>query len=409
MGIIRFILAITIVFVHSPWQGLNLFVGSTNALRLFFMISGFLISYVLIEKKSYSTTKAFYINRYLRLYPLYLIVAILSIVGQALGFKRSIHVLWYFCLIFILVKKKDYIKANIFFTLLFYIAIIIPGSYIFFKLFQSFPSASEFYKNLPLPAAILLITSNITLFGQDLVMFSSIKNNNLIFPKEFWDSDVLLWLGLFVPQAWSVGVELTFYIIAPFLLPRKKLIYLMLLLSLTLRIYLIKIGIGLQDPWNYRFFPTELTLFLLGALSHQVLLPFYKKIFHTKINFYSILFTLLLIAALPLYHSIPIEGVKKSIFFIIFVAALLPFSFIFNNICYIDNWIGNLSYPIYLSHFVALGMCNFILQELGIENNKYVSTIGMVIISIILSILLNKLVDDSFKGVRNKFRTPILG
>ena len=117
MGIIRFILAITIVFVHSPWQGLNLFVGSTNALRLFFMISGFLISYVLIEKKSYSTTKAFYINRYLRLYPLYLIVAILSIVGPALGFKRSIHVLWCFCLIFILVKKKDYIKANIFFTL----------------------------------------------------------------------------------------------------------------------------------------------------------------------------------------------------------------------------------------------------------------------------------------------------
>jgi hypothetical protein len=36
--------------------------------------------------------------------------------------------------------------------------------------------------------------------------------------------------------------------------------------SLALRGVLIATGIGLGDPWTYRFFPTELALFLLGSL-----------------------------------------------------------------------------------------------------------------------------------------------
>jgi hypothetical protein len=40
--------------------------------------------------------------------------------------------------------------------------------------------------------------------------------------------------------------------------------------------YLIHLGIGTKDPWTYRFFPTELALFLIGALAHQVLRPIYS-------------------------------------------------------------------------------------------------------------------------------------
>ena len=68
MGTLRTLLAIAVVLVHS--YGFVM-VGGRNAVQLFYMISGFLISYVLVERKVYKDTISFYINRYLRLYPIY--------------------------------------------------------------------------------------------------------------------------------------------------------------------------------------------------------------------------------------------------------------------------------------------------------------------------------------------------
>lgn len=74
MGILRTLFAISVVFAHSYGY---VFVGGRNAVQLFYMISGFLISYVIVEKKVYSRVINFYVNRYLRLYPIYIAVAFL--------------------------------------------------------------------------------------------------------------------------------------------------------------------------------------------------------------------------------------------------------------------------------------------------------------------------------------------
>jgi len=62
MGTLRTLFAIAVVFAHSLG---NLLVGGRYAVQLFYMISGFLISYVLFERKTYPNIKSFYINRYL--------------------------------------------------------------------------------------------------------------------------------------------------------------------------------------------------------------------------------------------------------------------------------------------------------------------------------------------------------
>jgi peptidoglycan/LPS O-acetylase OafA/YrhL len=49
MGMLRTIFAISVVFVHSYG---HVFVGGRNAVQLFYIISGFLISYVLVELKN---------------------------------------------------------------------------------------------------------------------------------------------------------------------------------------------------------------------------------------------------------------------------------------------------------------------------------------------------------------------
>ena len=47
----------------------------------------------------------------------------------------------------------------------------------------------------------------------------------------------------------------------------------LLVAALALRVVLLKMVVGWSDPWSYRFFPTELALFLLGSASWHWLLP----------------------------------------------------------------------------------------------------------------------------------------
>src|SRR5262249_20142393 len=132
------------------------------------------------------------------------------------------------------------------------------------------------YRNAPPGALALLAFSNLFIFGQDWVMFLGVHAHHLSFVTHFTDSDVFLFEGLTIHQTWTLGVELTFYLVAPFVLPRRKLLLALLAASLALRAVLLYTGLGFDDPWTYRFFPTELALFLSGSLSHQVLLPWYR-------------------------------------------------------------------------------------------------------------------------------------
>jgi peptidoglycan/LPS O-acetylase OafA/YrhL len=80
MGLIRVILAYSVVLNHSgPVHGYFL-IPSNAAVTLFFMISGFYMALVMTEKYTGpNRIRGFYSNRILRLYPTYFISIILMI------------------------------------------------------------------------------------------------------------------------------------------------------------------------------------------------------------------------------------------------------------------------------------------------------------------------------------------
>ena len=81
MGMLRFLLAICVMSYHAPSHtifGRGLLSGAT-AVEGFFIVSGFLITMVLQLRPAYSDLTKFYISRYLRLWPAYIVVAILSL------------------------------------------------------------------------------------------------------------------------------------------------------------------------------------------------------------------------------------------------------------------------------------------------------------------------------------------
>ena len=81
----------------------------------------------------------------------------------------------------------------------------------------------------------------------------------------------MLWTFLLDPPAWTLGVELTFYLIAPFILRGRALKYLLAIIVVS---FLIKAGLSVAklnyDPWTYRFFPAELGFFILGSVAYKI-------------------------------------------------------------------------------------------------------------------------------------------
>ena len=353
MGILRTLFALMVLVGHAPYGSKWVAgIGGGNAVRMFYMISGFLISYVLIEGKSYKTRSSFYINRYLRLFPVYIVVALIALSG---------------------------------------------------KLLASNCSFKDVYHNSPLTIVIMLVMTNLFIFGQDWIMFLGVKNHEALFSANFRDSDILVYQGLLIPQAWTLGVELTFYLVAPFILKSKKIIVTILAISLLLRLYFLKINLG-NDPWGYRFFPLELSFFLLGALSHQVIMPLYVKyISGARLRSISIIATFLFVGISFGYKFVPLNGtIKVCILTGLFFAAL-PLTMLFQNKHKFDKRIGELSYPIYICHMICIFAVVTLCSKFGIHNNTFMLT-TTILATLAFAALLNHYVAVPFESIRRRIK-----
>lgn len=355
MGLIRLLLAISVVIAHSSSIfGFSL-VGGQVAVQAFYIISGFYMSLILNEKyiginNSY---KLFITNRLLRLYPIYWIVLLLTII---------------FSLALIIYTKGDKLG--------------------------DFEIYSNYFNKISILSFIFLIFTNLFLFLQDTVMFLglNITNGSLFFTTDYTSTSPMLYQFLFIPQAWTIGIEIAFYLIAPFLV-RKKLKFVLLLISLSILLRIILSYNGLMaDPWSYRFFPTELVFFLLGIVAYRL----YKKFENAPIKSSYLVTNFGVIICFTLLYSFWISEWKYYIYLFLFFISL-PFIFILTKKWKRDSFIGELSYPIYISHL-------FVLSCLGALKVTKIVNLGLLlsITTIIFAIVLNELVSKRIEKVRQK-------
>ena len=250
MGILRFVLALSVVTTHCGrlFGEIN-FIGGQLAVQSFFIISGFYMSLVLNSKynacSNFNNYKLFITNRLLRLYPIYWVVLLLTV------------------LFFLATNYNHFLEFNIF----------------------------------DIPSLLYILFTNIFIFFQDLVMFLGVNENSgsLYFTKDFHSTNPKLYEFLFIQQGWSLGIELLFYLIVPFIIKKSNYFLILLItLSILLRSILIKIFGLSNDPWNYRFFPTELLFFLIGIISHR----FSNKIVKIPVKPTLVLFLILILTSL---------------------------------------------------------------------------------------------------------------
>jgi peptidoglycan/LPS O-acetylase OafA/YrhL len=351
MGIVRTLLALSVLFYHSG--SVDVLVGGVNAVRLFYAVSGFLISYILVESTRYSRLRDFYSSRYLRLFPIYALVAAISLVAH-----------------------------------------IALGNAAFF----------DTYSTAPLGATVALLLSNVVILGQDWILFLGTKGDQYFLARTFADGQTALWVGFLVPQAWSLSLELCFYALAPFVLPYRRRLYLLLVTSIALRIVLYMTDIGTSDPWTYRFFPSEVALFLAGALAHQILRPAYAQWLGSRINRASLIATLVTIGIVVVFPFIPLNAIAKDMLLLALFVASLPLLFAFQGLHTFDARIGELSYPIYVVHVLVIWICVRELQGSAVGSQPMISLIAAVL-SIVASAALVRFVSKPIERVRSKLKT----
>lgn len=330
MGILRVLLAVAVVIAHSqPAFGFAL-VGGQVAVQAFFIISGFYMALILEEKYAGEGAYSLFLsNRFLRLFPVYWIVLVATAAAGVVGWK------------------------------LFHAGPL-----------QSFHEHSDL---LGVGPWVLVLLGNLAIVGQDLAYFTGVDpvSGDLFWSSNFMETEPPLFRFLLVPQAWSLSLEICFYLIVPLLIARSSaLLAGLVATSLICRLYIFSV-LGLDhDPWLNRLLPLELALFLMGILSFRLYRTVRRSDRLSPVGPAVLALTLLIVLAYPQLSGSAVNQQVINWVFYFWLLLALPFIFQFTRKSSVDARVGELSYPLYVVHVLVLYLLAPFLGRLQLTGYK---------------------------------------
>lgn len=353
MGCLRIYLAIVVVFGHTIGQ---ISIGSSYAVEIFFLISGYLIASVL-DRGAYKNYTSYLASRLLRIFPLYWLILVITLLYRTIT---------------IMIPKLQSIDSS------------------------NFVAA---YQNATGPLLSILFLSNVFIVLQDLILFINTDGTNYGLVG-FSENPKLTSLqpGLIVPQAWSLSLEIYFYILAPFLFRRKKLLFLILGISISSMIIMAVNNLSNSDPWSYRFFPSELMLFVFGMLAFRVsryvsISSYFKPLLTSYCIF------------LVAFGFLGFNQLLLKLVLVMLTIILLPDLAKVNQSSKIDAFLGKLSFPVYLIHFLVIQIVTSLQELLFSRSNSYLTCLVTLVLSIVFSILVNRFFLDPIDMYRTRFKS----
>jgi peptidoglycan/LPS O-acetylase OafA/YrhL len=304
MGLFRLLLASTVMLGHYVGfypQHLPYLLLGWASVPAFYIVSGFLITLVLRERY-HDRLGLFFTNRALRLFPLYWAALVLFLLVNwlvAAGYLPGAH---------------EHVGTNA------------------LRWWQTHQSENGTL------ATLLLIFSNIAIFGQDLMLF--VGKWPTVFSRDYFYH-----FFMYVGPAWTIEVEFIFYAIAPFVVLRGiKWTIAVLIASLSAR--LIAVLLGYTAYANaYDFPPFEMAFFMAGSLAYRAYA--YLRTQRSRwIETYSYAACATIALLTVFYLLIPFA---RPIY-LVAASLCLPGIVLLGRRNPLDKFLGELSYPIYLLH-----------------------------------------------------------
>jgi len=338
MGLLRILLALSVLLAHTRGVFGYKIVGGDVAVQCFYIVSGFYMALVLNEKYQRPSDNAlFYSNRFLRVFSIYWLFLVVAV---------ALNVLAYFAI-------HDGVVAR-----------MVDATW---------------------PVVIGTTASNILIFGQDIALF--LKSDGTPYYQ-----------FMFLPQAWSLSLELTFYLIAPFVV-RRGLSVIIAVAFASLLVRAAGYLVGLQmDPWLYRFFPFELSLFMCGAISYKLYVVFRQMEQGPLFRALGVM-PIAAILLYPLYGGASVFFDPARIGLLALLTVTIPAIHLTFGSNRLDRLIGELSYPLYLCHLMIASVLAKI-RVLG--SSSELLSIGTIVVSVIASWLAVRYVDMPIDAYRQR-------
>jgi peptidoglycan/LPS O-acetylase OafA/YrhL len=351
LGSLRFLLAFSVVIFHLSAQVPIL---GQLAVNMFYIVSGYLITLVLNETYR-GRTGAFVANRFLRLYPAYYVCAVtVLILHMAFPAMREFHPVW----------KPPLTPESSAFNLL------------------MFPWGIMSDPNVPLN------------FLKLDILQSSIPYYRL------------------VPSTWSVGVEVVCYALL-WAVAARSLRAALVTLSLGAAWHLYVWAFGPNQDFRYSPVAAAVMPFAFGALAY-FLKPWTARLerwrgsnafYAAWIGVTGLAFLLNWWLDFPSTVSTPSYFVNYLIGFA--AVLVLQDARASGALARIDKLLGDLSYPMFLSHYIAGGLVYQVMAVGTPVRGWAVFFVGGVA-TLVFSLLIVFLVDRPIAGLRDRVRAESL-
>lgn len=365
MGILRLILAAAVLLGHTgDLHGIRL-IDEGFAVEAFFMLSGFYMALVLDQTyRGANAYGVFLENRVMRLYPMYAVVLVLTIPVAIVGTSNP---------------------------------------------------AWEFVRLIDFPAFLLLAVSHLLIVGQELVYFFAVDPNGLYSSSEYAarqaasSNSVPLSGFLLVPQAWTLSFEMIFYAMAPFLVRRSTpIIAGLLALSLAIHAWIATADGVVLASWYYKFLPGVFWTFMAGILMYRA----YRLVEDREYAMKQLIWAPVALIGIAL-SSAYLPYMDHWGFFIA-IAILVPISFplfsrsrdlspALQRALRLDRYLGDLSYPVYISHILVLSAMYILIPRAKVPD----LTLLDVVATLAFSALLLRLVGDPVERYRARNRARL--
>jgi len=345
IGQIRFVLALGVLLIHLPMPEMDQigFLGSAYV-EAFIFASGYFIAMVLTNSKAGS--KRFLISRVVRLFPIYYLSLSFALLLRFFG--------------------SDYLS--------------------------DLHEISHWAK-------FIAIFINLTLIGSDWANLTLVDSNGIHFVANSNASNIHshpLDRFLLVPPSWSLGMELTFYLISIFIVKLSlRSLGSILFLSLFYRFFVErKIFEYFQVPFER---PTSISMFstyLLGFICY-LLISHYKMKNSLFIAWYK---TLVLPVFLVSFLWVSNVKVQYELQVLILVFQVF-FAAIFVKYTNAEIYFAKLSYPVYILHFPLVELMFALKSRLPIFNN--VSNFLEIFVLLLVLFLICKFSIKATAGIEN--------